>query len=181
MLQLLTAHRHLPDRTKALGCWSFVLTALLVAGVYLLTWEPYQAPESAAWIGVDGQVNSDGSSWKPDRSLTRFGVRFSLPGVSARQVVPVYASTQAFLAAGLHKGSPVTLLVEPRTGEVIIRELTTVDGQVLYDDRVYRQVIKANNDAIRLNLIVLPVLALIGLGAGFFFRLRRPRAERLAP
>lgn len=178
MLHLLSAHRHLPSKTKALGCWSFALTALLVAGVYLLTWQTYRAQEPASWVGLGATVNSNGSSWKPDRSLTQFGVRFTLPGDSASQVRPVYANTQAFHAAGLRKGTPVRLVVEPHADPVIIRELATLEGQVLYDDGLYQRVIQANNDSIRLIVIALPILALAGLAAGVYFGTRRARPVR---
>lgn len=177
MLHLIAEHMKLPGRTKALGCWSFALTSLVVAGVYLLTWKHYQTPDPVRWVQVQGRVNSDGTAWKPDRTLLQFGAKFALPGETQTQVRPVYADRQAFSAAGLRAGAPVVLTVEHGAEGVVVRELATPEGRLLYDDSLYRHVVKTANDAARLPLIVCPALAVLGALAGAFFWFRQVRTS----
>lgn len=166
MQHLTLEHKTLSDRARALGCFAFAFFGLLFAGLYLLSWEQYHEPDYAHWVAVPGKVTGDGSSWKPDNTLLRFGVRFTLPNEVETRVRPVYADIQAYRESGIRTGSPVTLTVEPLHDEVIVREVVTPDGRVLYDDSLYYHVVSANNNLATRIIVALPIASIIGLVLG---------------
>lgn len=177
MRHLTSEHKKLSDRARAVGYFTFAFFGLLFAGLYLLSWEQYPEPDYAHWIAVPGKVTGDGSSWKPDNTLLRFGVRFTLPNEAETRVRPVYADKQAYRESGIRTGSPVTLTVEPRHDEVIVREVITLDGQVLYDDSLYYHVVSANNNLALRIIVVLPIASIFVLVLGVILWVRNQGAR----
>ncbi|WP_194788167.1 hypothetical protein [Pseudomonas sp. UFMG81] len=163
MQYLISDHKQLPDREKAVGYLAFGVSGLLFACLYLLFWEQYHEPDYARWIEVPGKLNGDGTSWKADTKLLIFGVRFTLPGEAKSQVRPVYADVKAFREARVRIGTPVTLTVEPRQDEVIVREVVMLDGRVLYDDSLYHHVVSANNAQALRVMVPLSIISPIAL------------------
>ena len=65
--------------------------------------------------------------------------------------------------AGLRIGTPVLLTIEVTPGGAVLRELATVEGQVLFDDSLHHHVVTAANDAGRYAIVAGVFMALLGL------------------
>lgn len=164
----------LPGRTKAIACVVFAIANLIFASLYLANWRHYEAPDYRRWVQLQGAVTSEGAVWKQDRSLVQFGAKFQVPGDPQPQRRPAYADRQAFALAGLRIGTPVSLTIEVTPGGAVLRELATLQGQVLFDDSLHHHVVTAANDAARYAIVAGVCMALLGLIGALILWLRRP-------
>jgi hypothetical protein len=142
-----------------------VVTAFFAA-LYWSAIETYTEPNALQLVGLEGKLNGYPEVWKHDSSLVSLGVRFKLAGDPEEKRLPVYAYKDAFEATGLRQGARVSLLVEYTPEQTIVREMHTLDGQVLFDDRMHQHVVAEGNNAAQRGLIFsLIVTALFVAGA----------------
>lgn len=177
MPSALAQFKALPAKTKAIVCLVFAITNLAFAGLYLANWRHYESPHYERWVQVQGTVTSEGAVWKQDRSLVQFGAKFQLPGAAQALRRPAYADRQAFAQAGLRIGTPVSLMIEVQPDGAILRELSTLDGRVLFDDSLHHHVVTADNDAGRYAIVAGVFMAVLGLIGAVTLWCRRPSSE----
>lgn len=135
-----------------------VITMLAGVALYFSQLEVYKAPDLSRLLVIEGRVSGYPDVWEHNRSLVHFGVAYKLDG--RREGKRVYTYRKLYEASGLRINAKVILTVERGDDGSTVRELTTLDGQILYDDRLNQQVVVWNNESI-MSTVVLGTLASI--------------------
>lgn len=132
---------------------TYSILAIVTSLFAVLSWyamQTYTEPNVLQFVGLEGRLTGYPEVWKHDQSLVSLGVRFTLPGGTEEIRKPVYAYKEVFETTGLRQGARVSLLVEQGPEGVIVRDMQTLEGQVLFDDRMYQHVVaQGNNSALR--------------------------------
>ncbi|WP_176512979.1 hypothetical protein [Pseudomonas faucium] len=142
------------------------VSMLAFTALYIDDLRTYTAPDMSNMTVIEGRISGYPSGWEHNRGLLKFSVSYMFEGV--RQGKRIYTYPELFEQSGLKINSKVLLTVERLEEGSMVRELATLDGRVLYDDRFNQQVIAWNNESIRASLvlgilgaIVVAVVALI--------------------
>lgn len=135
-----------------------VITMLAGVALYFSQLEVYKAPDLSRLLVIEGRVSGYPDVWEHNRSLVHFCVAYKLDG--RREGKRVYTYRKLYEASGLRINAKVILTVERGDDGSTVRELATLDGQILYDDRLNQQVVVWNNESI-MSTVVLGTLASI--------------------
>lgn len=136
-----------------------VITMLAGVALYFSQLKVYTAPDLSRLIVIEGRVSGYPNSWEHNRSLVHFSVAYKLDG--KREGKPVYTYRELYEASGLRMNAKVVLTVERMDEGSRVHELATLDGRIVYDDRLNQQVVAWNNESIR-STVVLGVLVSVG-------------------
>ncbi|MGC7837081.1 hypothetical protein HU734_002695 [Pseudomonas wayambapalatensis] len=129
------------------------------AALYFSGWEVYRMPDVSRQTVIEGRVSGYPSSWEHNRSIVRFAVAYKLDGVTEGK--PIYLYQKLYEQSGLRINSKVLLNVERLEEGSMVRELATLDGRVLYNDRLHRQVVAWNNKSIRAIVVMLGLVSIL--------------------
>lgn len=143
----------------AVGLWVF-------AALYYSQLRVYAPVDVTRLVNLEGRVNGHASSWEHDPAIVTLGITFRLNG--ARHVKAVYVNQAIYQQTGLRIGSKVLLTVEVGEPDIVLRELATQEGLVVFDDDFNRQIIEWNNESIWRNVVLLALVSF----APFFVALR---------
>ncbi|WP_409274729.1 hypothetical protein [Pseudomonas sp. KCJK9111] len=147
-----------------------VVTMLAGVALYFSQLMVYTAPDASRLMVIEGRVSGYPDSWEHNRSLVHFGVAYKLDG--KREGKPIYTYRELYEASRLRINSKVVLTVERVDEGSRVRELATLDGRILYDDRLGQQVVLWNNESIR-STVILGCLASIGTAVAAVVMLAR--------
>ncbi|MBF8774408.1 hypothetical protein [Pseudomonas fulva] len=136
-----------------------IVTLLAFGGLYLSGLQTYTVPDLTRLELIEGRVAGYPDRWEHNRALIRVGVSYTLNGQRERK--PVYLYHNLYIGSGLRINSKVLLVVERLAEGSRVRGLTTLNGQVLYEDRFYRQVVAWNNASIKFKLFGVLLLIMI--------------------
>jgi len=139
---------------------------LASAALYYSTLRTYTLPVLTHLLFVEGRIHGEGQIWAYDRTVVQFGVAYSVQ--EKKYIQPVYADLSVYQQSGLKIGTRVYLAVEPLGQGSEVRELTTQEGRVVFDDELNRQVIERNNESVWRSIGLLVLMALVP----FFVALR---------
>lgn len=132
-----------------------MFTVLPFAALYCSDLKVYKAPDFSRLTFVEGRVSGYPDTWEHNRSIMYFAVAYTLDGV--RYGKRTYTYPALYKESGLRINKKVFLTVERLDDGSQVRELVTLDGRVLFDDRFHQQVVAWNNQSIKFKV------ALIGL------------------
>jgi len=149
-----------------------VVTMLAGVALYFSQLMVYTPPDPSRLMSIEGRVSGYPDSWEHNRSLVHFGVAYKLDG--KREGKPIYTYRELYEASGLRINTKVLLTIERVDEGSRVRELATLDGRILYDDRLRQQVVLWNNESIR-STVILGSLASIGIAIAAVFMLLRHR------
>ena len=136
-----------------------IVTLVAFGGLYLSGLQHYTAPDFSRLELIEGHVAGYPDSWEHNRALVHFGVSYKLDG--RREGKPVYMYHDRYISSGLRINSKVLLVVERLAEGSRVRGLTTLEGQVLYEDRFYRQVVAWNNGSIMFRLFGIALMVMV--------------------
>lgn len=134
---------------------------LASAALYYSTLRTYTLPVLTRLLFVEGRIHGEGQSWAYDRTVVQFGVAYSVQG--KKYIKPVYADLSVYQQSGLQVGSRVHLAVEPSGQDSEVRELTTQEGRVVFNDELHRRIIERNNESVWRNSGLLILVAVFPL------------------
>jgi hypothetical protein len=154
-----------------------LVTMLACIALFVSQREVYVAPDMSKLTALEGRVSGYPSSWEVDRSLMHFSVAYTLDG--KREGKRIYTPHKLYKASGLRINSKVVLVAERVNGGSVVRELATLDGRVLFNDRLYRQVVDMNNASIEAAVVMGSVVALLP-AIGVIVMLVRHRRQRVS-
>ncbi|MFF7061708.1 hypothetical protein [Pseudomonas sp. NPDC008258] len=127
-------------------------TVLPFAALYYSDLKVYKAPDFSRLTFVEGRVSGYPDTWEHNRSIMHFAVAYTLDGV--RYGKGIYTYPALYKESGLRINKKVSLTVERLDDGSQVRELATLDGRVLFDDRFHQQVIAWNNQSIKFKVVV---------------------------
>lgn len=140
-------------------------TILSFAALYYSDLKVYKAPDFSRLTFVEGRVSGYPDTWEHDRSIMHFAVAYTLDGVRYGKRIYTYAAL--YKESGLRINKKVSLTVERLDDGSQVRELATLDGRLLFNDRFHQQVIAWNNQSIKFK-VVLAGLMSFGLAVAAF-------------
>jgi len=138
---------------KRIQLLSIVLVTMLsFAALYYSDLKVYKAPDFSRLTFVEGRVSGYPDTWEHNRSIIHFAVAYTLDGV--RYGKGIYTYPALYKESGLRINKKVSLTVERLDDGSQVRELATLDGRVLFDDRFHQQVIAWNNQSIKFKVVL---------------------------
>lgn len=168
--------RSLPAKSQVKLYCTLAVAVLLMGALFLVDWNVYIKPDPERLIQVEGKLTSNGEVWKQDRSIVYFGVA---PRGAYQDRQRVYAYKDVFQTTGLRRGAKVSLVVEQTAEGVVVRELSTLEGRVLFDANMHEHVVASGNNAVlRAIALTIFLVALLLVSAFVIWRrhLRVPGA-----
>lgn len=139
--------------------WSgFGMISLML--VFPFGWREPLPPVQAAWSRVEGAVSGASTTWRDDRSLLYFPVRYRAPDGAPKHST-IYSNKTQYQSANLKVRSRVLLDVEEIAGQFIVRRLITEQGEILYHPQLAEHVVLMNNRGVILGMVLFGILAII--------------------
>ncbi|TFF42846.1 hypothetical protein [Pseudomonas sp. RIT623] len=131
-------------RRRRLELLVFTFSGLAVALLYSNDRMVYVPTDVEHLREIEGWVSGYSDTWKVGgRSVVLFAVSYRLQDGVHHQ--GVFSYREGYEAAGLRVAKKVLLTVEAGAEHSIVREVATVDGEVLFDDRLYWKVVNWHN------------------------------------
>ncbi|MFK3773534.1 hypothetical protein [Pseudomonas sp. NPDC089406] len=124
----------------------FFLGFVLLAGVGLFYGGrvSYLTPDLEKLVSHEGRIRGYPDTVKHHADVLIMGVGFEWKGEAVRQ--RIYAYRELYERSGLRMGSRVRLLVEETPVGILVREVETQDGVVIFNDALNYQVSRWLNE-----------------------------------
>ncbi|QXI37337.1 hypothetical protein [Pseudomonas xantholysinigenes] len=131
-------------RRRLLELLVFTLCGLAVALLYSCDRMVYVPTDVEHLHEIEGWVSGYPDTWKLDgRPVVQFDVSYRLQdGVRHQEV---FSYREGYEGAGLRIAKKVMLTVEVGAEHSMVREVATLDGKVLFDERLYWKVVNWHN------------------------------------
>ena len=144
--------RQLKSRQQVLVlvCAGFATLAMML--IFPFAWISPSPPAQGVLTRMQGVLTGDVETWKDDRSLLYYTVRYRLPSGTSK-IAAIYSDKARFKAANLKARSPVWLDVEDITGRSRVRRLITLQDEVLYSPELQDHVVLMNHESVIRGLV----------------------------
>ncbi|CAK9890868.1 MULTISPECIES: hypothetical protein [Pseudomonas] len=164
-----------PKSQIKIYCMLVVVTSLF-AVLSMSSIQGYTTPNPLQMQGLEGRLTGWSEVWNYDQSLMRMGVRFRLPGEREDQRRTVYVPKDILQSSQLSEKANVALLVERISEDVIVREMHSLDGRLLFDDSLLKHVVSVGDERAQRGLVVSVLMAVLSLLAAVVTWWRHLRA-----
>ncbi|MGF6591610.1 hypothetical protein [Pseudomonas sp. 2835] len=176
--------RSLPPKSQIKIYCVLVVVTSLFAVLSMRSIQGYTKANPLQMHGLEGRLTGWSEAWSYDQSLMRMGVRFRLPGEREDQRRTVYVPKDVLQSSQLSEKANVSLLVERIPEDVIVREMHSLDGQLLFDDSLLKHVVLVSEERAQRGLVVSVLMAVLSLLAAvvtWWRHLRTPSDHATTP